>query len=426
MADAVAPTTMETLTAFFHDYNFRVSKCPYSGATYCIKNEDSTTTCLKLHIHDELKSIEIKNINKCGPLYGSGFNLLMLLKLYAKKNEFSKIFLQDLSYKHVSLNNGNKYEYSLATLFLLSTGKSYYNHFGFYHDTNPTDGNIDENVRAFVLMLINHLLSSTSFESFKTSLLFREFGDNDPGNNIYHPDSIPKELTSFKEWYIRRFDFHVSRSNEQLMTVRQFFSRVFAILYQKQKCDDYDDDTQRFFILSINLIRASGILSYDEDGDMIWKNDAEKNREKGVDDDDDDDDDDDIRERKIEILEIHCKSERCNPDGIDPYSIKSEFNEDGTCVNCNAPRSSYQVFIFPERRPPPIMSNEAAAAAATTAAAAAANDDDDEERTKRQRVALDNDGGTRRRVRRRRDRRLRRRRHSSTRKKKTTRRRKSR
>ena len=378
------------LETFFSAYNLDVSYNSRSDQYRIFKNDGLTMTqCLVLKIDDSSKKIDLLQLNKCGPVYGSGFNLLLLLKMYAYASDIEQIALYDASRKRVLLN-GHAYEYSLATLFLLSTGRSYYNHFGFYEDAShhPNKkrriyfhtGLIRQNVAWFFDNIIKKKLKNLSFKILKDYLgPDWEFG-NDDEENMCHPDSRPNDLNPFKSWYTGQFQLHLSPVNEQLMTVEQFFSRVFDILYRKQHCEYYDDHALRFFILSINLIWAC-ILENGHVCDLIWKK-----REGGG-------DDSDIRERTITILEIACQSETCKDDIR--FRLKSEFNADGTCVRCTEPRSSYQVFIFPNEQQP-VMPDTIIIYDYDIAA-----DADDIHTTKRPRGSAPEDlGGTRRRVRR--------------------------
>ena len=362
-------TTTENLNAVFNPCELDVTYDDESE-TYNIINKEGRV-CLELSINiassssssgdddSSLKSIDLLHLYKCGAFYGRGSNLLLLLKTYAKEHEFDEINLQDAAYKSVNISlsesgsHNNSYEYSLSTLFLLSTGGSYYGHFGFFHNCIDNKDHsirvketINQNVALFFNKVINKLYykKHSLFPSLIQSLSSRE------GFHTYrrqlqklHDDDIEASKT----WYRIQFDKHVSPWNEQHMTVKQYFSRVFMILYQKQACDNDARPQQLIFILFfIHTIWFSNILEHDHSCELTWSNPhAVKGKGSSS-----SSKETEIGEKTLDVWEIVCSSERCRQ--MDPtHTMPSRFNKKGHCIACDAPRSYRRVKLFPEQQP---------------------------------------------------------------------------
>jgi hypothetical protein len=114
-----------------------------------IKNKSNNEICIEIYI--KAKSINIVKLDHCG--YNGRTNLEAIIEYSKELNKEVKIFeflyLTDASYLKHS-------EISLSTLYILITGKSWYNQFGFYSKIYPDE--VEHN-KKFLTMTLEEFLN---------------------------------------------------------------------------------------------------------------------------------------------------------------------------------------------------------------------------------------------------------------------------
>jgi len=115
------------------------------GSSIKIKNKSNNEMCIEIHLEEE--SINIVNLEHCG--YNGRTNLEAIIEYSKELKIIKSLYLTDASYlKHNEID--------LSILYILSTGKSWYNQFRFYSIKSQEE--IDHNQK-FLTMTLEQFLN---------------------------------------------------------------------------------------------------------------------------------------------------------------------------------------------------------------------------------------------------------------------------
>ena len=154
-------TTMNTLERYFSDEYFLINK---NDNTMIITDKSTNTICMELAIMPPYIKIEL--LNKCRNGL-SGKKLLHIIREYAEeRTDITHIELQDASLI-TNVCTNNSYRFSLADLYILSTGKSWYNSFG-YKSKNYTN-EISHNRKLLDMNIIDFIYLCNSKKYYPSS-----------------------------------------------------------------------------------------------------------------------------------------------------------------------------------------------------------------------------------------------------------------
>ena len=299
---------------------------------------------------------------------------LVLLPRFAMKHGFEKLILAEdtayVAYEEAMILSGHTYEYNLTTLFLLSTGTSYYDHFSFhppvpYYTDSISEEILNVNVRQFFRNEVRIMALGDRKIDFKMQL-----GQLDESNTVFKDIfAVQGEMKDlYDQWLLenrrRRMsdqnkqmfkddyfykkcedqaDIYLSADHAKFMTVKQYFSRVFFILFHKPNEPYRNRDELRFFILFLYIVHFTNPLSnrfYNSpdtiNKKLVWKKptkrapSVEKSEER--------------RQRKtLDVWRIVC----LNPECVN-HLKKTLFNERNECVQCGSLRTFFPVKLFPD------------------------------------------------------------------------------
>ena len=127
--------------------------------------------CSKFRVDYTTNSLHIVQLSKCGEL--SGTKILQCIINIGRLLYVKKITLLDES----NLNTKSKCEYSLANYYILLTGKSWYNSYGFISNTH--DSNIADNENIRNKKLINFLVNKSDYDSIINVLRKEQYNIHD-------------------------------------------------------------------------------------------------------------------------------------------------------------------------------------------------------------------------------------------------------
>jgi hypothetical protein len=105
-----------------------------------------TFACSKFRVDYNTESLHIVHLSKCGEL--SGTQILKCIIEIGKSLRMKKITLYDVS----NINTKSDCEYSLANYYILLTGRSWYNSFGFVSNVHSDNLRFNETIRNMQLI----------------------------------------------------------------------------------------------------------------------------------------------------------------------------------------------------------------------------------------------------------------------------------
>lgn len=233
-------TTMNTLERYFSDEYFLINK---NGNNVIITDKSSNTICLELTIMPPYIKIEL--LNKCRNGL-SGKKLLHIIREYAEERmDITHIELQDASLiTNVCVNNS--YRFSLADLYILSTGKSWYNSFGY--KSNNYSNEISHNRKLLDMNIIDFIYLCNSKKYYPSS-----------------QEEMEEDITGFYSFFAM---FYKKRESplrlEPTMTVKETFTRIKKY-YIKQLTGDTSETGNiscELFAWLFTLITDSDVILY--------------------------------------------------------------------------------------------------------------------------------------------------------------------
>lgn len=230
----------DPIFTFFPKEKYNI-KIYYNSIT--IINKSNNEICIEIHIHihgKENKKIFIENLNHCG--YNGRTNLEAIIEYSKELNKESKIieslYLIDASYLKHS-------EISLSTLYILTTGKSWYNQFGFFSEIYQNE---IENNKKFLMMTLEEFLNEC-IEKIQIDIK-RKYNQN------------INKLQQQKEEFIRIF------GNKN---IRELFTEIIRMLREIKLSEKEIKKLEKILpelkdiIELIEFIRESKIIMYSED-----------------------------------------------------------------------------------------------------------------------------------------------------------------
>jgi hypothetical protein len=131
--------------------------------TYLVK-----FACSKFRVDYNTNSLHIVHLSKCGDL--SGTKILYCIIFIGRLLRMNKIKLYDVS----NINTKSDCEYSLAKYYILLTGKSWYNSFGFVSNNHNSNIKYNEEIR------------NMNLESFFDNILYYNYIIDVLSKNEYH------------------------------------------------------------------------------------------------------------------------------------------------------------------------------------------------------------------------------------------------
>jgi len=235
------------LEKHFSDELFLITERKYNGyTTIDIIDRETNTICLELVIFPPHMNIEL--LNKCRNGL-SGKKLLNIVRTYAElRNDIIYIELEDASLiTNVCVNT---YHFSLAYLYILSTGKSWYNSFGYksanhQNEINHNSKLLEMNIIYFIFLCNSKKSVMESNEVMENSiskfyLFFNIFYKKSESPLRLQPTMTVKEtFTRIKKYYIKQLTGDTSQTNtiscEYLSWLFRLITESHIILYDSSK-----------------------------------------------------------------------------------------------------------------------------------------------------------------------------------------------
>ena len=233
------------LQKYFNPTHFNVQETS-PGLLLVYSNNNAVNPCLELRIHRNLMKVEY--VNKCNDRI-SGTQLLNIISNFAKDNgTITTIELHDTS----KLSNlCYQYDFPLYILYILSTGKSWYNTYG-YKSVNYEE-EVSHNARLLNMPMDEFILQCNSLRFYpqdeeELREMMEEFYDVMNEHKFY---KISKNRT---------------RLNPQ-MTVKETFTRLKKYLLKNMPpMKKSTDEVNEFcYVLKwlMELVNTSNIILYD-------------------------------------------------------------------------------------------------------------------------------------------------------------------
>lgn len=232
------------LNDYFPDEYFSID---IQGTNAIVRDKSNNTTCLELIITPPYMKIDL--LNKCGNGM-SGKKILQIVYNYAReRNDITHIQLQDASLI-ADVCVSNRYRFSLADLYILSTGKSWYNTFGYkstnYENEIKHNGKLlNMNIIDFIKLCNSKKYYPSSEEELDESIaMFYSFFDmfykKRESPLRLQPDMTVKEtFTRIKKYYLKQLAGDVSETNtiscDLLSWLFSLVSDSSVILYNSSK-----------------------------------------------------------------------------------------------------------------------------------------------------------------------------------------------
>jgi hypothetical protein len=239
-----------------------------SGSSIKIKNKSNNEMCIEIHLEE--KSINIVNLEHCG--YNGRTNLEAIIEYSKELNKKSKIieslYLTDASYLKY-------HEIDLSILYILSTGKSWYNQFGFISKKYPEE--IEHNQK-FLTMTLEQFLNECiekiidikriNYENINKKKLNKLEQQEEERNRLTIEGLITKirdELNIKKKEFIRIFG---NKNIPELFTeIRTMLRKIELSENQIEKLEKNRKLPQELksIIELIKFIKESKIIMYSDD-----------------------------------------------------------------------------------------------------------------------------------------------------------------
>ena len=210
------------LRNYFSDEHFLITERIYNGnKTFDIVDKVDNTICLELVVFTPYLNIEL--LNKCRNGL-SGKKILHIVREYAEdRNDITHIVLQDASLiTNVCINR--PYRFSLADLYILSTGKSWYNSFGYksvnyLNERSHNSKLLDMNIIDFIYLCNSKKFFPSSQEDLDENIgnfysFFNIFYKKNESPLRIEPTMTVKEtFTRIKKYYIKQLTGDTSETN---------------------------------------------------------------------------------------------------------------------------------------------------------------------------------------------------------------------
>ena len=149
------------LQRYFNPSFFNVQESS-PGLLLVFSNDNAVQPCLELLIHGNFMKVEY--VNKCNDRI-SGTQLLNIISKFAKdKGNITTIELQDTS-KLPKLCH--RYDFPLYIIYILSTGKSWYNTYGYKSSTYEQE--VRHNARLLNMNMEEFILQCNSLQYYPQS-----------------------------------------------------------------------------------------------------------------------------------------------------------------------------------------------------------------------------------------------------------------
>lgn len=233
------------LQKYFNPTHFNVQETS-PGLLLVYSNNNAANPCLELRIHRNFMKVEY--VNKCNDRI-SGTQLLNIISNFAKDNgTITTIELQDTSKLP---NLCYQYDFPLYILYILSTGKSWYNTYG-YKSLNYEE-EVSHNARLLNMPMDEFILQCNSLR--------------------FYPQDEEELREMMEEFYdvMNEHKFYkISKNRTKLnpqMTVKETFTRLKKYLLKNMPpMKKSNDDVNEFcYVLKwlMELVNTSNIILYD-------------------------------------------------------------------------------------------------------------------------------------------------------------------